>query len=273
METPPTSALSPSLRVDLGDGVAAFELKHLLAEPLADAVESWARRHLRIDPHGDPAHHDRYRTTTLYLDTPALDVYHRAPGFARRKYRLRRYGREPTLFLERKIRRGDRVKKRRAAITAVGDGAFDFDDLVAAIDAADGNDEGPRSWFPLEVVERQLLPTCRLTYERTAFFEGEGDGALRLTLDRAIHGVRSDRDGWGVPPVDGGELLLADAVVCELKFAGSLPERFKELITELALPVSSVSKYRRFMELALGGGGRGGAAGGRATARDGLPDA
>src|SRR5205807_186635 len=81
---------SPSLSTP-ADGLGpAFELKFLLDEPLARAVEDQVRGRLPLDTHADPALGGAYRTTTLYLDTAALDLFHRMPSFKRRKYRLHR---------------------------------------------------------------------------------------------------------------------------------------------------------------------------------------
>src|SRR4051812_26013707 len=91
---------SPSLAPD---GTApAYELKFLLHEAQAQLVEAWARRRLMLDPHGEPALAGAYRTVSLYFDTPQLDVYQRTPSYKRRKFRVRRYGAAPLLFLERK---------------------------------------------------------------------------------------------------------------------------------------------------------------------------
>ena len=107
-------AVSPSL-VPV-DGVPAFELKFLLDPARAECVTAWARRHLSPDPHADPALGGAYRVHSLYLDTAGLDIYHRGDSYRRRKYRLRRYGAEPWLYLERKSRWGDRVAKRRTRV-------------------------------------------------------------------------------------------------------------------------------------------------------------
>src|SRR5207302_7532649 len=105
---------SPSLAVR--GGGAAYELKFLLDETRAQEVEAWARLRLALDPHGDPALGGAYRTTSLYFDTPELDVYHRSPSYRRRKFRVRRYGSAPLAFLERKAKWGDRVAKRRTSV-------------------------------------------------------------------------------------------------------------------------------------------------------------
>src|SRR5947208_6777877 len=92
---PAAPLLSPALTNGAGQ---AFELKFLLPADRAAAVEEWARRWLTPDPHGQAG---TYRVLSLYCDTPGLDVYHRAPGYRRRKYRLRRYGLAEVIHLER----------------------------------------------------------------------------------------------------------------------------------------------------------------------------
>src|SRR5881397_2180157 len=97
--------LSPSLR--RLRGTRAFELKFLVSEAKAREVQAWVASRMQLDPHGDPALGHAYRISTLYCDTPDLSVYHRAPLYGRRKFRVRRYGDSPGVFLERKTKWGD----------------------------------------------------------------------------------------------------------------------------------------------------------------------
>src|SRR5438270_569717 len=83
-------------------GAPAYELKFLIGAAQAREVEARARRCLTLDPHGDPALGGAYRTTSLYFDTPTLDVYHRTAAHKGHKLRARRYGSMPCVFLERK---------------------------------------------------------------------------------------------------------------------------------------------------------------------------
>jgi len=231
--------LSPSLFGEDGDAVtlppAAFEQKFLVTPEVATRVAAWARAQMRPDPHGDP-HADEgggsscsgdYFVTTLYLDTPDFAVFHRAPELQGAKYRIRRYGAEPVAWLEKKVRTGDRVHKRRLRVELPE---------IARLGA-------PR-WFDEEVADLGLAPTCAVAYRRTAFL-GSGDhGPFRLTLDRALEGMA--RRTWefgtnGAP----SHALLPDRVVCELKFRDALPHLFKQLLAQLGLEPSSFSKYRR----------------------------
>src|SRR4051794_1221515 len=66
---------SPSLLSCSGEG-PAFEMKFLLDAGQAGRVETWAADHMPPDAHADPVLGNGYRILSLYLDTPALDVYH-----------------------------------------------------------------------------------------------------------------------------------------------------------------------------------------------------
>src|SRR5438093_5222453 len=94
-------AESPSLLPPSPEG-PAYEMKFLLDTDQVGRVEAWAARHMLPDPHADPALGNAYRTLSLYLDTPALDVYHRVKPYRRRKFRIRRYSEEAIVYLERK---------------------------------------------------------------------------------------------------------------------------------------------------------------------------
>jgi hypothetical protein len=237
---PPTPAgdpfLSPSL--DRGTGAeesAAYELKFLIAEATAARIGAWAATHLAPDVHGDAD--GGYRTTTLYLDGADWPVLRRAEGVGGRKHRVRRYGDEATLYLERKRRRGDRVRKLRVAIPEAD---------AARLERADSDASWAGAWFLREIAARGLKPACRLSYRRLAFFGAGEAGPVRLTLDRRVVGVRDAT--WGVEPVREGRDVLDGRTVCELKFRDALPELFRRLIADFELAPAGVSKYRRFME-------------------------
>jgi hypothetical protein len=225
--------LSPSL-VDPGDGAGpAFELKFLLDEGTADEVEGWASSRLRPDPHGDPTLGGAYHTTTLYLDTPNLDVFHRTPSFRRSKHRLRRYGIEPHIYLERKTKTGDRVRKQRSAIPTE-----ELSLLSAPLSVVSWSGH----WFHRRLLDRGLLPSALIAYERTAYLGNGAEGAFRLTLDRQLRGSLSSN--WTVPPQEGGLPLLTGQVILEMKFRNALPYLLKELVQSLRLTPCPTSKYR-----------------------------
>src|SRR4051794_23134406 len=139
---------SPGLGVADGLG-AAFELKFQLELQEANRIEAWARQHLTPDPHGDGG---RYRITSVYCDTPNFDVFQRTPGYRRTKFRFRRYDGSPRAFLERKTKRGDRVRKRRSEIAA---------EELALLSSVDAPPPAGwvGDWFHQRVRDRQLQPT------------------------------------------------------------------------------------------------------------------
>ncbi|HWG43676.1 MAG TPA: polyphosphate polymerase domain-containing protein [Gemmataceae bacterium] len=226
---PSRGVASPSLASDAGGG-DAFEVKYRLTTQEADGVQAWARERLTPDPHGE---NGVYGTTSLYLDTSVLDIYHKTRGYRRSKYRLRRYGSEEWVHMERKIRRGDRVRKSRAAIA-----------LAEVPRLIDANGGGP--WFGPLIRQRSLRPICWISYTRTAFTAVTSGGPVRLTLDRDVMGTTAS--AWMVPAGVDGRKLLPGEVILELKFRSSLPALFHDLLGSLPSRQVGVSKYGRCVE-------------------------
>lgn len=222
--------LSPSLVSTDGAVPDAYELKFLVSADQAAQAEAWARQRLMPDQHGDGG---RYLTTSLYCDTTALDVFHRSPGYRRSKYRLRRYGDSDMVYLERKRRWGDRVRKRRDGVPG---------HELALLAGGEVPLDWPGLWFQRQTRLRAVRPTCRIAYIRTAFMGTSPTGPIRLTLDRDVTGVPA-RD-WNVSPVEHGKSLLRDEVILELKFREVIPQVFLEILAELPSLGEGVSKYR-----------------------------
>jgi len=241
---PISPAPSPSLLPRETRAGRAYELKFLVDESIAQRVHEWARVHLRRDPYSDPELDGAYRTTTLYFDTPSLDVYHRTPSYRRRKYRIRRYGLSPWVHLERKTKSSDRVSKRRSVIP---------DHEIAHLASPDSPESWPGNWFHRRLAAKDLGPACRMSYLRNAYVGSCPEGPLRMTLDRDIRGIPT-RD-WDLAPCDGvlppivplpvqPLQILPTSVILELKFLYALPLPFKRLIHDLAIGPAPISKYR-----------------------------
>jgi VTC domain len=225
----------PSSRTPAVAHEPPYELKFLVSEAKAAEVAVWASRHLAADPHAGASRSDGYRVTSLYLDTPALDVFHRRGSFGRAKYRLRRYDSAPFLFLERKCKVKGRVRKRR---TKVEDG--ELDQLRTLVAPAGW----PGRWFGRRVLARNLRPTCLISYERVARLGDGLHGPIRLTIDHDFLCRPASR--LALPALDNGESLpffMRQGVV-ELKYRTSMPSLFKTLLRDLELSPSAASKYR-----------------------------
>jgi hypothetical protein len=229
-DLPPLLAPSPGLSEDKFG--AAYELKFQVSLEQARAVEAWARRKLRIDPLGD---HGCYRTTSVYCDSPNFDMFHREPEYRRHKFRLRTYSSGDKLYLERKTRFGDRVRKFRTSIPI-----SESHRLAAPANPAIAW-EG--TWFVNELQFLKLRPVCRVTYERTAFGGHDAWGPVRLTIDREMFGEPTCAwHGKGSPLL---RPLMTKTALFELKFHSSLPPMFRELLAEMPASPARVSKYRR----------------------------
>lgn len=103
-------------------------------------------------------------------------------------------------------------------------------------------------WFHRQLARRQQRPVCRIAYERVAYVGASHGEPVRLTFDRRIRGALCDE--WRVDPLAEGMLILAEGVVCEFKYRGAMPACFKDAMQTLNLSPTSVSKYRRFLEVA-----------------------
>ena len=218
--------------------INASEIKFLVDSDAADRIRAWARVHLRADPHGAGIHGDEYRTRSLYFDTVDYDVFHRRGSFGRGKYRIRRYGDDETVFLERKMRQAAVLAKRRTrtpleTLSGLARPSIDL--------AWSGN------WFHRRLRARRLHPVCQVTYQRMArTFVRDGD-VMRLTLDtdlraRVVRDIQFGR-GAGVPVLAILPAVNADAIL-ELKFTGAAPGPFRQLVEDLGLHPQAASKYR-----------------------------
>jgi hypothetical protein len=232
---PPVTAgayLSPALVRKFG-GPPAFEIKFLLDPERAGHLEAWARRHMSYDPYADPDRGYAYRIHTLYLDTPGRDMFRRVPGHVRHKFRVRRYGAEPVVYLERKSKTGDRVVKRRTKVPV--------EDLCR-LDEVPADPKWPGFWFRRRLTFRRLRPAWRVTYERVAHVGPGPNGMLRMTLDRQVSGAPAD--GWAIEELPLARPALPGQLIVELKYKAAMPAVFKGLLVDLHLLPKQASKYR-----------------------------
>jgi hypothetical protein len=213
-----------------GNGYTA-EIKFLVNEATGLRIREWARERTDADPHGTGPHGDEYRVSTLYLDTAARDVFHRRGSYGRSKLRVRRYGDEQRVFLERKLRTAARLAKRRTDIPL---------NELHLLKALDSGDHSTR-WFRDRVSIRQLEPVCRVSYLRTARVAVTADGRMRMTLDYSLSASPADAftlDGAGPA------MLLPGQMILELKYRGAMPAVFRELADVFAITPGRASKYR-----------------------------
>lgn len=227
---PPHAMLPPQRHVSMR------EVKFVVDTSTAAQIRAWVRRHMEPDPHGAGQWGDEYETTSVYFDTYARDVFFRRGSYGRSKYRIRRYGEAPKVFLERKVRTSDCLAKRRTLVDLVA--LPRFDRLVAS-------PEGPGNWFYSRLLVRGLSPILQVSYRRTARIAHTAEGLARLTMDEDLRAANVS----GVTFTQrGGVPLLTGETILEMKYGRQVPAVFKHLLEEFGLNPRSASKYRRAAE-------------------------
>ena len=213
----------------------AREIKFVIDADLAGPIRQWARTHLDPDIHGGGPHGDEYRTASVYFDNDAFDVFNRRGSFGRSKYRIRRYGNDETVFLERKMRQPAVLAKRRTTLALTA-----LPQLIESeIDV-----DSPGYWFQRRVAARRLRPVCEVAYSRMARSVLRHGEPVRLTLDADLRARPAsdaqfpDEASLAAKPAMPGRLIL------ELKYRGETPAVFRQLVEEFALAPQSASKYR-----------------------------
>ena len=229
-----TELISPSLSTS-GGGSGAYETKFLVANRLADGLLAFIRERLPADPNAVCA--DGYQVSSLYFDTAKRDTYYRSDGYRRRKFRLRRYGSDSHLFLERKSKSKGLIKKRRTLVSV---------DELELLRAGEMRQDWKGGWYREQIEQRNLLPAANVTYQRTARVGMTPEGPIRFTVDRNIR-CRQAVDAT-VPLVEQGIELQAGQSIVEMKYRIAMPAVFKGLMYEFALVPNRVSKFRMSME-------------------------
>lgn len=212
------SAPAPTIR---------WEWKVLLSAEQAERVRRQARALLAQDPYALRAADGGYPVASVYL-APAD-----GPRAGTPRWRVRRYGDDRQLWLERKQSRNGRVEKRRAPVEAA----------LALARAADVPPAHPASAWLTEVETLGLTPAVVVSYLREAWVL-PGTGA-RLTIDRHLRARPAQRRT--PESVEGGVPVTADSVL-ELKFDGSPPAAFREVLREQGLAPRRWSKVRAAVE-------------------------
>ncbi len=222
---------SPSLGSGAGSKFAS-EVKYVVSLELAEEIRTWSRENMQPDPNGSGNAGDNYTITSIYLDTEDFAVLQRKGSFGKGKYRIRRYGESPQVFLERKLKTRGLISKRRSQISM-------GDLLRIAADEPESDWQG--YWYHRRILARRLRPVCQISYQRTARMLMSPSGPLRLTLDEQVTAVPTDQiEFQNVAPTP----LTIGGVIVELKYRQQMPALFEELVQRLGLKPQPSSKYR-----------------------------
>lgn len=206
-------------------------MKFLVPMDQASAVDAWASANMIADPFAEQ-NQGLYQVTSLYLDSPAWDVFHRRGSYGRAKYRIRRYGTADSLFLERKLKKGTEVAKTRSLLPL---------DQLTVLAAATPPLDWSGSWFHRRIAARRLQAVCQISYSRSARMAASENGAIRLTIDRDIRALPCSAFAFAQTE---GALISAEFAILELKYRREIPVLFKQLLQRFSLMPQAFSKYR-----------------------------
>ncbi len=210
-----------------------YELKYLLNPLQTEYLRRVLEGHMQADAFGLTS------IASLYYDTPDFRLIRASlekPVF-KEKLRLRSYGlatEGSPVFLELKRKYDGVVYKRRVQTTVPQADAF----------FAGSGEIGPDVQIRKELVwfrdfYRTLVPACLIIYDRTAYFEPDGD--LRLTIDDRpryrMEGLTLTESMDGIPLLEDGWTIL------EVKVQQAMPLWLSAVLSEGNIYRTSFSKY------------------------------
>jgi len=210
-----------------------YELKYILNKEQVDFLVEKLKGHMEVDQYGLTS------IASLYYDTPDYRLIRTSiekPPF-KEKIRLRSYGLatdKSIVFLELKRKADGIVYKRRVATTIPAVKSFFNGEGEIC---ADGQIAREISYF--RDYYRNLIPACLIVYDRTAYYEPDGD--LRLTID-ANPRYRNDNLNL-TSSMNGISLLNEGDAILEIKVQQAIPLWLAHILDEGNIRVNSFSKY------------------------------
>ena len=210
-----------------------YELKYLLSAKQTDFLRERLKGHMQVDKYGKTS------IASLYYDTPTYQLIRTSvekPLF-KEKIRLRSYGiatDTSPVFLELKRKAYGIVYKRRVETTIP---------LVHKFFSGEGDICSPgqinREITVFRDYYKTLVPACMIIYDRTAYFEQ--DGNLRLTIDENPRYRVGDLTL--TKSMDGISLLDEGYTILEIKVQEAMPMWLAKILSEGEIRKSSFSKY------------------------------
>lgn len=220
-----------------------FEAKYLISDVDAMAIRD------HIWPYVDPdIHGQEYPVTSVYLDSPDLNMYHSsATGEQnRQKLRVRTYARggSDVCYFEVKRRMNQIVKKERSVVHSESARALLRGEPIRPSMLVDpGRDL--RNLYAFCDIRQALQATPRtvVRYLREAYV-GKMEEPVRITFDRRLTCLPSDRfDPVGWNASTGWLEAPGSPIVLEVKFTDAFPAWVEDMIRWLNLMRDSFAKY------------------------------
>ena len=209
-----------------------YELKYILNQDQVRYLRE------RLSGHMEPDAYGKTSIASIYYDTPDYRLVRTSiekPGF-KEKLRLRSYGlasEDTPVYLELKRKAYGIVYKRRIRSVIPEIQAF----LNGEKEISQGQIGREITFFRNSY--KNLIPACLIIYDRTAYFEPEGD--LRLTIDENPR--YRDNCLNLCTGMDGTPLLAEGSAILEVKVQEAVPLWLSEILDSGKIYQSGFSKY------------------------------
>ncbi len=210
-----------------------YEVKYVLSADQTVLLRERLRGHMEEDAYGKTS------IASLYYDTPDRRLIRMSvekPDF-KEKIRLRSYGlatKESPVYLELKRKAYGIVYKRRVQSTIPRVETF----FSGRNDICSEGQIGREIRYCRDFY-RDLVPSCLIIYDRTAYYEPGGD--LRLTIDENPR-YRAEDLALDVS-MEGKSLLEPGQTILEIKIQDAMPLWLAGILSEGKMRKSSLSKY------------------------------
>lgn len=210
-----------------------YELKYIISPEQKEFFLERLKGHMEADAFGKTS------IASLYYDTPNYRLIRTSlekPMF-KEKIRLRSYGMATDtspVFLELKRKAYGIVYKRRVQTTIpLVKNFFDGNGDICAGGQINTEITYFRDFY------KNLVPSCLIIYDRTAYREPDGD--LRLTIDDAPRYRMQDLDLR--ISLDGIPLLPEGFSILEIKVQQAMPLWLARILSDGEIRLASFSKY------------------------------
>jgi hypothetical protein len=223
------------------------EHKYVVSETTALALRGFMKAYLVPDQYMPPESTEGYHVHSLYLDSPAYELYHETKDGVKNRYKLRmRFyddSREAPAFLEIKTRTTDSIRKHRAIISKQAAENFLNGGSLTPGDLLGGSDKAAYALTEFGMRTNRLAArgSVFVSYQREAYVGLEADG-IRITFDRHIIGKSFDPLSGLRMPAEGAAVFPGQ-VVFEVKYSGPIPAWIRGLIHDFGLQRVSFPKY------------------------------
>ena len=210
-----------------------YELKYLIDEHQKAFFQKALSEHMKVDEYGQTS------IASLYYDTPDSRLVRESlekPVF-KEKIRLRSYGlatEKSPVFLELKRKYDGVVYKRRGQSIIP-----EVERFFAGGEIGTGDPQIRKELTFFRNFYQELVPACLIIYDRTAYFEPDGD--LRLTIDKNPR-YRTERLNL-TTSMDGISLLPEGYAILEIKVQDAMPLWLARILSEGKIYKHSYSKY------------------------------